>query len=92
MSDDERALYDEVSEWLLDPELLAFSGNNGRLLLIGSERSCPRYYLMLRMLVRELKVPNVCFERYASPAKLAADIRSASCRRWHCMNVAMPGT
>jgi glycosyltransferase involved in cell wall biosynthesis len=43
-----------------------------RLLLIGSERSCPRYYLMLRMLVCELKVPNVCFERYASPAKLAA--------------------
>lgn len=43
-----------------------------RLLLIGSERSCPRYYLMLRMLARELNVPNVCFERYASPAKVAA--------------------
>jgi Helicase conserved C-terminal domain/SNF2-related domain len=35
MSPEERALHDEVSEWLLDPELLTFSGNNGRLLLIG---------------------------------------------------------
>ena len=35
MSADELALYDEISAWLLNPELASFSGNNGHLLLIG---------------------------------------------------------
>jgi glycosyltransferase involved in cell wall biosynthesis len=43
-----------------------------RLIVVGSERSCPRYYLMLRMLANELELPNVCFERYASPRGLTA--------------------
>jgi len=43
-----------------------------RLVIVGSERTAPRYYLMLRMLVHELDVPNVCFERFASPAGLSA--------------------
>jgi glycosyltransferase involved in cell wall biosynthesis len=43
-----------------------------RLLLVGSDRSCPRYYTMLKMLVGDLDVPNVCFEGFASPAGLVA--------------------
>jgi len=43
-----------------------------RLLIVGSERSAPRYYLMLRMLANELDLPNVCFERFASPEGLSA--------------------
>ena len=35
MSPEERSLYDDVSAWLLNPELLTFAGHNGRLLLIG---------------------------------------------------------
>lgn len=42
-----------------------------RLVIVGSERTAPRYYLMLRMLVHEQDVPNVCFERFASPAGLS---------------------
>ena len=35
MSADELALYDEISAWLLNPELASFRGTNGHLLLIG---------------------------------------------------------
>lgn len=43
-----------------------------RLIVVGSERTCPKYFAMLRMLTGELNLPNVCFERYASPAGLVA--------------------
>jgi len=43
-----------------------------RLILVGSDRSAPRYYAMLRMLVAELDLNNVCFELFASPAGLVA--------------------
>lgn len=43
-----------------------------RLIIVGSDRSCPAYFMMLRMLVAELGLPNVCFERFLSPAGLAA--------------------
>ena len=43
-----------------------------RLFIVGSERSCPRYALMLRLLARDLGAANVCFEGYATPAGLAA--------------------
>jgi glycosyltransferase involved in cell wall biosynthesis len=35
-----------------------------RLLVVGSEYSCPRYYAMLSMLTRRLALPNVCFLGY----------------------------
>src|SRR6202041_779868 len=38
MSDDERSLYDDVTEYLLEPSLHAFSGRQRRLLLIGFHR------------------------------------------------------
>jgi hypothetical protein len=38
MSDDERSLYDDVTEYLLQPTLYAFSGRQRRLLLIGFHR------------------------------------------------------
>src|SRR5262249_37343076 len=38
MSEDERSLYDEVTEYLLQPSLYAFSGRQRRLLLIGFHR------------------------------------------------------
>lgn len=43
-----------------------------RLVIAGSERSCPRYYTMLRMLAAELDMPNVCFTGFVSPAGLEA--------------------
>ncbi len=38
MSADERSLYDDVTEYLLEPSLFAFSGRQRRLLLIGFHR------------------------------------------------------
>jgi superfamily II DNA or RNA helicase len=38
MSDDERSLYDDVTEYLLEPTLYAFAGSQRRLLLIGFHR------------------------------------------------------
>src|SRR5436853_4769513 len=38
MSDDEHSLYDDVTEYLLQPSLYAFSGSQRRLLLIGFHR------------------------------------------------------
>ena len=38
MSDDERSLYDDVTEYLLEPTLYAFAGRQRRLLLIGFHR------------------------------------------------------
>lgn len=63
--------------------ILAFAWYNrfiepfSRLLLVGSEQSCPRYYAMLRMLAGELALDNVCFEGSASPAGLAGYFRIA---------------
>jgi glycosyltransferase involved in cell wall biosynthesis len=48
-----------------------------RLVLVGSERSCPKYFAMLRMYVADLGLSNVCFEGFASPAGLPAYYRSA---------------
>lgn len=42
-----------------------------RLVVIGSNRSCPRYYTMLRMMTGDLDIPNICLEGFASPAGLA---------------------
>src|SRR5271166_5528528 len=38
MSNDERSLYDDVTEYLLEPSLYAFAGRQRRLLLIGFHR------------------------------------------------------
>ena len=38
MSDDERSLYDDVTQYLLEPSIYAFSGRQRRLLLIGFHR------------------------------------------------------
>src|SRR5205823_8427236 len=38
MSDNERSLYDDVTEYLLEPSLYAFAGRQRRLLLIGFHR------------------------------------------------------
>ncbi len=48
-----------------------------RLILVGSKKSAPRYYAMLRMLAGELKLSHVCFEDFASPAALSAYYRLA---------------
>ena len=40
------------------------------LILVGSERTCPRYFAMLRMFAAELDLMSVSFVRYASPAGL----------------------
>jgi len=41
-----------------------------RLIIVGSERSAPRYFAMLRMLAGEYNLPNICFEYFASPSGL----------------------
>lgn len=38
MSDNERSLYDDITEYLLEPSLFAFAGRQRRLLLIGFHR------------------------------------------------------
>jgi helicase-like protein/SNF2 domain-containing protein len=38
MAPDEHALYDDVTRWLLEPELVAFSGGSRHLLLLGFHR------------------------------------------------------
>lgn len=48
-----------------------------RLILVGSERSCPRYYAMVRMLASQLGLANVCFEGFLSREQLAACYRAA---------------
>jgi glycosyltransferase involved in cell wall biosynthesis len=48
-----------------------------RLVVIGSERSCPRYAAMLRMLASDLNLPNAGFEGFASPGGLPTYYRNA---------------
>lgn len=48
-----------------------------RLIVVGSKRSAARYYTMLRMLVGDLDLSNVCFEGFASTAGLLAYYRVA---------------
>ncbi|HRT05374.1 MAG TPA: glycosyltransferase [Kiritimatiellia bacterium] len=47
------------------------------LILVGSERACPRYFAMLRMFAAELDLMAVSFVRYASPAGLVAYYEAA---------------
>ncbi len=64
--------------------ILAFHGYHravnpqSRLIITGSDRSCPRYAAMLRLLAHALDLPNVCFEGFASPAGLATLYAKAS--------------
>lgn len=63
--------------------ILAFAWFNrcidpcSRLILVGSERSCPRYYAMLRMLAGRLGLANVCFEGFLWNDRLAACYKTA---------------
>ncbi|MBI3986937.1 MAG: glycosyltransferase [Lentisphaerae bacterium] len=43
-----------------------------RLVIVGSDRSAPRYYTMLRILAGDLDLPNVCFEGFAAADGLVA--------------------
>ncbi len=48
-----------------------------RLVLAGSEWSCPRYFSLLRLLAARLNLPNVLFLNYVADAQLAACYASA---------------
>ncbi len=48
-----------------------------RLILVGSERSCPRYYAMLRMLTERLDLQNVCLEGFLLNPQRSAIYQSA---------------
>ncbi|OGV65976.1 MAG: hypothetical protein A2498_07140 [Lentisphaerae bacterium RIFOXYC12_FULL_60_16] len=48
-----------------------------RLLIAGSDRSCPRYDAMLKLLAGRLNLTNVCFLGFVSPTQLSACYRSA---------------
>lgn len=49
-----------------------------RLVLVGSEWSCPRYFGMLRALAHRLDLPNVCFEGFVNDGGLAACYETAT--------------
>ncbi|HMP89830.1 MAG TPA: glycosyltransferase [Kiritimatiellia bacterium] len=48
-----------------------------RLVIIGSPRSCPRYFDLLQMMTMDLDIPNVCFEGFAAPGSIATYYRHA---------------
>ena len=48
-----------------------------RLLIIGSDRSAPAYYAMLKLYAAELDLDTVFFEQFASPAGLSAYYQAA---------------
>ncbi len=50
-----------------------------RLIIVGSERSAPSYYAMLKMYAAEMELDTVFFERFASPAGLSAYYQIADC-------------
>ena len=84
---------------MIEEVILAFAwyhrviDRQSRLIIVGSERSSWRYYVMLQMLVSEMDLTNVYFEGYASPEKLSAyyDIAdvfvSASRHEGYCLPV-----
>jgi len=49
-----------------------------RLVIIGSNRSCPRYYDLLQMMAADLDIPNVCFEGFAAPHSMATYYRKSN--------------
>lgn len=63
--------------------ILAFAWYNrsietaSRLILVGSDRSCPRYFAMLRMFAGRLGLANVAFEGFLSDSELAACYKAA---------------
>ena len=78
MSDDERSLYDDVTEYLLEPSLFAFSGRQRRLLLIGFHRrmassisalaaSLENVAARLRRLQQGLSADDTVIERASRP-------------------------
>ena len=48
-----------------------------RLIIVGSEASCPRYFAMLRLLAAQLNLQHVCFEGFVTDTQLAAYYRLA---------------
>ncbi len=54
-----------------------FHNARSRLLIVGSTRSCPRYYAMLWMLAAALRNPAICFEDFAEDHTLNAYYQSA---------------
>lgn len=50
-----------------------------RLIIVGSDRSAPTYYAMLKMYAAELGLDTVFFEQFASPAGLSAYYQIADC-------------
>lgn len=48
-----------------------------RLVIVGSGRSCPRYYDLLQMMVSDLDVANVCFDGFAAPKSLPTYYRKS---------------
>lgn len=66
MTADERALYDDVTAYLLEPDLCAFPGSSRRLLLIGFHR---RMASSSRALAASLRNVEKRLERYLEAAK-----------------------
>lgn len=75
-----RQFGDDLTNWLfvgrlapnkcIEELILAYAwyyhriNRRSRLIVVGSEQSCPRYYAMLRLLSQRLRLPNVCFTGY----------------------------
>ena len=67
----------------LEDLILAFAwykrriNRRSRLVIVGSQRTTPRYYAMLRMLAMEMGLQDVLFEGFASPAGLCTYYKAA---------------
>ena len=89
MSDDERSLYDDVTEYLLQPSLYAFAGRQRRLLLIGFHRrmassipalaaSLENVAARLRRLERGSTRRRRCASRCSTTSRKKTEIEEAS--------------
>jgi adenine-specific DNA-methyltransferase len=70
MSDDERSLYDDVTEYLLEPSLFAFAGRHRQLLLIGFHR---RMASSIAALAASLENVAARLRRLSGGSRAAAD-------------------
>lgn len=51
--------------------------SNSRLVIVGSERTAPAYFSMLRLYTKELSINNVCFQRFVAASQLSAYYEAA---------------
>ncbi|HXB70922.1 MAG TPA: SNF2-related protein [Candidatus Acidoferrales bacterium] len=79
MTPREKSLYDDVTSYLLDPQILAFRGNQRRLLLIGFHRLMGSSIKALASSLRKVaeRLNSMLLGRLETPATLLNDLDDA---------------